>query len=301
MNNKKFKKAILAGAIAYSLWGLTLLASTLGQRKASPFVLLMYRFDISTILMLFPLLIGKQKFSVKGKKFGYLILLGLTEPIVYFIGEQYGLKYTNSSFTGIMIALIPIFSIFFASIILKDRATKLQWLFSLISIAGVIAITIITTASDGVIQPIGVALLSTAVLCGGLYGVLSRITARDFTVYERTLFIQFMGALFFSGMAVIENRSDLSAIRLPATDITFMLSALYLAIGASVIGYTLINYAVSNAPMAYVSSLCNLTTVLSVIVGVIILHEPFSIGTAIGMAVVLFGIWGVQKYGKKEE
>ena len=70
----------------------------------------------------------------------------------------------------------------------------------------------------------------------------------------------------------------------------------YLAVMASVVSYTLYNYAVSNAPVANVVSFCNLTTVISVAAGVVFFDEPFSALSAAAIVAVLVGIWGVQKY-----
>ena len=60
--------------------------------------------------------------------------LGTMEPCIYFIGEQYGLKYSNSAFSGIMIAVVPIVTLIFAAIFLKERPSRAQWLFSALSI-----------------------------------------------------------------------------------------------------------------------------------------------------------------------
>jgi drug/metabolite transporter (DMT)-like permease len=150
---------------------------------------------------------------------------------------------------------------------------------------------------EGQVRPLGVALLILAVITGSAYSVISRGISNDYTVYERSLIMQLMGAVFYTLLAVIENRNDFSGLVTPLLSGDFVFAILYLSFGASVAGYSLFNYAVANAPMANISSLCNLTTVLSVIAGVVFLHEPFSFGSAIALAVILAGIWGVQKTG----
>ena len=128
---------------------------------------------------------------------------------------------------------------------------------------------------------------------------MSRGISDEFSVYERTFIMQLMGAVFYTVLAAIEHRGDLGAIIRPLADFDFVLAALYLAVFASVVGYWLFNYAVANAPMANVISLCNLTTVVSVLTGVFVLGEPFSLLSAAAMVAVLIGIWGVQKFTPK--
>jgi len=296
---RQYAKPMAAAVGVFSIWGFSFLASKVAQESATPAIVLMYRFDIAIILMLIPWIIGKQKIQLKGKNIKGLLLLGLCEPVLYFIGEQYGIRYTNSAFSGVMIAVIPIVTLILSSIVLKEKATKLQWLFSIISIVGVVAITLIS-GGEGTITGIGVVFLILAVLTGSGYSVISKAISDDFTVYERSVVMQIMGAVFFTGFAIVENIHGLDALIMPLSEKSFLLGILYLSLGASVAGYTFYNYAVANAPIANVTSLCNLTTVLSVLAGVVILKEKFSVFSAIALVVILVGIWGVQKFGPKE-
>ena len=296
MIHKQHMKPMLAALGVFAIWGFSFLASKLGQAVASPLVVLMYRFDLATLMMGLLWLYKKPKISLKGKKVKALLLLGLCEPVIYFIGEQYGLKFTNSAFTGVMIAVIPIVTMLLTAVFLKEKPSALQWLYSAISIAGVAAITLMAGGS-GQIQPLGVALLTVAVFAGSAYSVISKSISDESSTYERSLVMQLMGAIFFTTLAVLENRNNLSALVTPMLDGGFIFAALYLSLGASVMGYLLFNYAVSHAPMANVISMSNLTTVLSVVAGVVLLNEPFALGSAVALAVILLGIWGVQKSG----
>lgn len=290
MKTKSFYKAILAAVGVYTLWGFSFLASSVGQRDATPFVLLSYRFDIALLILLVPLVLGKAKLRLRGKNVKMLLLLGLFEPCIYFIGEQYGLKYTNSAFSGVMIAVIPVVTLIMAAVFLKEKPSMAQWLFSILSIAGIVVITLVEN-SGGSVSLKGVLLLVVAVLTGAACGVVSRGISDEFSVYERTFMIQLMGAVFFTSLAVIEHGGNITALIRPAASLDFMLAALFLAVG-----YWLFNYSVANAPMANVISLYNLTTIVSVLAGVFILGESFSLLSAAAMVAVMVGIWGVQKF-----
>ena len=300
MKDKSYSKAIAAAIGTQVFWGLSFLASSIGQGVSSPFVLMSYRFDIALTALTIPVLLGRQKLSLRGKNIKPLLLLGSMEPCLYFIGEQYGLKYSSSAFSGIMIAVIPIVTIIMAAIFLKERPSRKQWFFSALSIAGIVIITLAEN-SGGTITLKGFALLCIAVVTGSAYSVVSCGLSAKFSVFERTYFMQMMGAVFFTTLALAENGGSVAAVLAPAADMRFLLAALYLALGASVAGYSLFNYAVSHAPMANVIIFQNLTTIISVAAGIFVLGEHLSAVSFAAMAIVLVGIWGVQKYPPQEE
>ncbi len=300
MRGKSYPKAIAAAIATQVFWGLSFLASSIGQETASPFVLMSYRFDIAIIVLTVPVLLGRKKLSLRGKNIKPLLLLGSMEPCLYFIGEQYGLKYSSSAFSGIMIAVIPIVTIIMAAAFLGERPSGKQWLFSALSIGGIIIITLAEN-SGGSITLRGFAFLCLAVVTGSAYSVVSCGLSGKFSVFERTYFMQLMGAVFFTTLALIECGGSGAALLAPAADMRFLLAVLFLALGASVAGYSLFNYAVSHAPMANVIIFQNLTTVISVAAGIFILGEDLSTVSLAAMVIVLIGIWGVQKYPPKDE
>ena len=294
MKKDRTNLAILAAVAVYTLWGFTFIASKTAQNFVSPFALLAYRFDIATLLLALPLVFGLRHISLKGKKIGHILLLGSLEPCLYFLGEQFGIKYTNSAFSGVMIAIIPIVTLILASFLLGEHPSKAQWLFSFLSIAGIIVITICENKGGDVTLK-GFLFLTVAVLTGSLYTIVSRKISDEFGVYERTFIMQCMGAVFYTLLTLLECRGNLSGVVAPLADRGFILSILYLSVFGSVLGYTLFNFAVTNAPTAKVVILCNLTTVLSVLGGVFILGESFSPVSAVAMIAVIIGIIGVQK------
>lgn len=301
MKSGNYTKAILAAIGVYFIWGFTLLASTVAQRVSTPLVYLMYRFDLATLLMLVPVMIGKRKISLELRRMLPLILMGICEPVIYFIGEQYGLKYTNSSLTGIFISIIPLFTTILAAIFFREKPTVLQWVFCVVSICGVTAISIFTSDAGGNITAKGVFWLLVAVFSAGGYTMLNKKAAQDnISVFERTTVMLIVGAVFFTAASFIENIGALENLIAPAKDTGFVLAVIYVALFASVIGYTLFNYAVANAPVANIVTLNSLVTVLSVAAGVVFLGEPFTFKAGIAMVVVLVGIWGVQKFTRKD-
>lgn len=297
--DKTYKLGVLAAVGANFIWGFSFLSSHYAQQYASPPVLLAYRFILALILLLIPAAAGRVRLHLPRSRIVTLIFIGLCEPVIYFLGEQYGLKYTNSSISGLFIAMIPIVAMILAFAALGERPSVLQWVFSAVSIGGIAAVTLLTSDADGAVQPFGIAMLIMAVCSAGCYSVLNKRISGEVDVYTRTLVTHIVGAVCFTVLALAENRGDLRALIEPVRSGTFVLNIVFLALFSSVGGFLLMNYGISHAPIANVVVICNVSTVISVITGVLILGDPFSPLSGVAMAVALLGVWGVQRFSRK--
>ena len=94
------KKGMLAAGAAYGIFGLSYLFSKLGLNVTSPVILLCLRFTVTVILLNLLVAVKVFRLNLKGKNLTAPILLGLLQPVLYFYLENYGLKYTTTSFTG---------------------------------------------------------------------------------------------------------------------------------------------------------------------------------------------------------
>ncbi len=287
---------MLASIVCHSCWGLSFLASRRGLDSAHVFVLLSHRFLLSFLVMQ---LFHRQVAGLRRVKKDLLPLLalGLAQPVVYFFGEQYGILHSTTSFSGVMIAMIPVVSTLAAAPILKERPSLGQLLFSLLSVGGVIGIGLMTRSS-GTLDWIGVACLLTAVLAGSAYSLLARGISARTSPFARTYAMTGIGALVFTILALIRCRGNLAAYFVPFSKTPYLLSVLFLSLGCSVLSFFLSNYALTRLPLARETVFSNLTTAVSVFAGVLVLHEPFSWLSLLCIGLILLGIWGVQRTAK---
>ncbi len=297
---KKKQLGIAAAAIGNGIFGFSFLFSRLALGCTTPFVLLMYRFITAFVLLSLVALwaaLTKQegwlRFQIDWRQAGPLVLLGLFQPVCYFLCESYGISLTNSTFSGVIIALSPIVALGMGALFLREFPTRAQVGFSFLSIAGVILMTL-QQSSEGVVQPLGVLLLIGAVLSGTSYNILSRKSSH-FSSLEQTWVMMLMAALFFGALAVWDCRSNPSLLIAPLSSLPFMASVLYLSVVSSNIAFLALNFANSVLPVARVTSFCNLTTVISLFAGVIFLKEPFGWISLLASIVIIVGVWGVQR------
>lgn len=296
----KETQATLLALLAYFLWGFSFLFSRLGMDEAPPFVMLAHRFTLAAAAMGVLALTGVVKIRLRSKRVGRLLLMGLCEPVIYFICEAYGILYTTTAFSGVVLAAIPIVALFASALILRERVTGGQVFWSVLSVAGVVVYAL-NGSNDGGVTGIGTLCLLLAVFSSVGFTLLSRTLSEEFTPFERTFIGTVEGMAAFWLLSVIQCHAEPSVLIAPLSSGSYWLAIGYLGLVASIGGYGLLNYALGHLPVSRVSIGTNLITVISVFAGVVFLHEPFSWVSLVCSLVILAGIYGAEHTAETKE
>lgn len=294
----KTTKGMLAAFFGNFIFGLSFLFSKTALQAATPSVLLFWRFFLALTVMNVLRLTGKCTVSLKGKPIGLLLLMGLCQPVLYFYFENYGLLYSNATFSSVMIALVPIASLVFGALFMRETPTVLQVLCSAVSVGGVIWMAFLQSSS-GAITVWGVLLLIGAVVTAVGFNVISRRSAEKVTAFERTYVMFLVGTAAFFAVAVLENCRTPMQLVTPFTDSGFVVSLLYLGVLSSVCAFLMINYANTYLPLSRATVFSNVITVVSVAASIWLLHEPFNVYILIAALLIILGIAGVQYFTQK--
>ena len=293
------RKGMLAASVAYSIFGLSYLFSKMAMNVTEPMILLCVRFSVTLIILNLLRVFGVMKCSFKGKNLLTPILLGILNPVLYFVFENYGLKYTTTSFTGVISSMSPIFSTLLGVIFLRERPNGKQWICVILSITGVIMMSIGSNSGENTIA--GCLCLLTAYFVGASYTILVRRIAGKYTAFEITYLMFTVGFIFFLIMAFFTHGSaTVSMIGTALSSWEFLLACLYLGGASSVGAYMLSNYALLHLPVTRATIFNCFATLVSVLSGVIIMRDPFTWVSALAFALILFGVWGVNRFAKAE-
>ena len=293
---KKSTLASLAALLGFSIFGFSFLFSKIALELTTPFVLLSVRFVTAFLVMNLLVLSGKMKLSLKGKPVFMLLLLGLAQPIVYYICENYGISMTSSSFAGVMLGIVPVIGLVTGRVFLKERCTAFQVVCAVLSVVGV-ALT--TTGGMGTVSVLGTILLLAAAVSSSLFSVISRGSSKYFSAFERTYVMFALASVVFTGIALVQNRQDLSALLAPLSVPKFWVAALYLAVASSVCAFLLINYAMNHISVARAAIFANFATVISVPAGILIMRETFEPLQILGIVIIVVSVFGVSLPGKE--
>ena len=311
---RKVKLAMLGALTGNSIFGFSFMFSRMALGVTSPFVMLMVRFILAAALLGVIALIASRKgdwrdengeihwlrFSLRGQSILPLLVLGMVQPVAYFLCESYGISMTNATFSGVIIALVPIVALVAGALVLREIPSRAQVGWSLVSIAGVVMMTLQQNA-DGAIRPLGVLMLFGAVVSGVTYNILSRRMSAQFSALERTVVMMAVAAVVFTLLAVIECRNEPARLIAPLSSGTFMMAMLYLSVLSSIVAFLMINFASNTLPVAKTTAFCNLTTAISMFAGVVFLHEPFGLVSLAASAMIILGVWKVQTTKTEEK
>ena len=289
---KKTTLAILASLTARCLFGFSYLFGKIALSITTPTILICLRFILAFFTLNLVVLFSGQKLHFKGKPVRLLLLLGLFQPVLYFVFETNGLALTPASVSGLMLALSPAMCLFMGRVFLHEHYTPFQIFCAVISVIGV-AFTTSGSSGGGTVSLLGLLLLLGSTLSGSCFTILSKGISTKFTAFERTYVMFALGCVSFTVLALMETRGDVAAILAPLSVPRFWPPLLFLAVLCSTLGFILINYSLNYITAGLSALLSNFGTAISVLAGVLILHEPFSVAKAIGVVIILAAVCGV--------
>ena len=291
---KKAAIAVLYAALGNIIWGFSFLFTKTGLAVApNPNVMLAHRFILSTLFMGIPLLLGKEKISFKGKNWKPVVLLLLMQSC-YFLFETYGILYTNATIAGLVLAVVPVVTIGTGALFLREYPTRRQALFCILPVAGVIIMTV-SGKELGVVTPLGIIFLLLTMLVSAAFKTANRKAAQEFSSFERTFLVLVNSAVVFSLVGMGSVEWNVAAFAAPLLQGKYLFSVLCLSLLCSIVANLLVNYASGHMSVFKLSSFGSLSTLCSMVAGVLFLREPVSISLLLGAVLILVGIRQVTK------
>ena len=113
---------ILAAILGNVIWGLSFLFITEALKYAPSALMLSHRFLIAAVVAGILLLLRGKKITFKGKNWKALVLM-MAFQAVYYIFETLGLQYSNTTIAGLVLAAVPVVTIFTGAIFLNPAAS----------------------------------------------------------------------------------------------------------------------------------------------------------------------------------
>ena len=189
-------KLVYLAAIAYALIiGLSSLFTKLSLDVAEPIDILAHRFTVSFAAVSIPVLFKWVKVDYNRARIKKIIPLAIVYPMLYFGFQTFGLQYASSSEAGMLLATAPVFTLILATYFLKEKSTSLQKVSVILSVAGVIYISIMKGSSLDINNIKGIILLVLSALCMAVYSIMAKKLTEEFTAMELSFIIIFLSFL----------------------------------------------------------------------------------------------------------
>lgn len=220
-----------------------------------------------------------------------IVGMGLTAVAAYNVLFLYGLKLAPASDGAIIVpGLAPIMTAALAAVVLGERIGRWGVAGLLTAFAGLILVM----NPGGAQAPgrlLGDFLFFLGAACWGIYSVIGKAATTRFSPVNATLYGTVTGTLMLLPFAVAERGWN----ALAAAPLASWTGALYLAVFGTVLAFVFFYEGVKRIGAARATTFAFLVPIFGVVSSVIMLGERLSASTFAGGALVLLGLWLVQR------
>ena len=243
--------------------------------------------------------ISLKDFSKKSSRHSLMIslfLTGLFEPVLYMAFETLGISMTTTITASVILSLAPVFVVICEFIFLKERIDWKKGLFLTIGMVGAILIAIYTKPdANGKDSLPGIIFILLAVITGSLFVTFSRKTSAGFNAMEITYFSCFMGAVAFNSVNIVKHiiNGNLSTYFMPFMSLDNMIGFVFGAIISTIIATGMNNFALARMQVSTMSAFTGLSTLVTIIFGVMFKNEPLYWYHNIGITLIMIRVVGM--------
>lgn len=287
MGRKDLFYGYVAAVVSSIFWGISFVWSKGLISVGFPvFSLITFRVIIASAVLLLVFGLQKKIERIKKKDIKWFCLLAFFEPFLYFIGENYGLKYVSPSFAAIIIALIPIFTALTIHIINKTKLSVELMLGAVISVVGVFVLSFFGSSNDISIK--GFMLLMLAVFSAVGYSfVLSKLIGKGYGPVSVTTWQNILAIVYYLPCAFAVDWSGGAALIWTFDTIS---SIVCLGVFCSALSFMMYGYAVKKLTIERASVFTNAIPCVTILVSVILAQEQLSLQKVIGVVIVVLGV-----------
>jgi len=290
-------KSYAAIVFAELCWGFSFIGTQqlAGEQQIPVFILIFVRMLISGVAMVAISLIARRSMKIARSDLKWFLLLAFFEPFLYFIGETFGIKATNSpTLSALIIAIIPIVTMFADMLFYKTRIATIAKVGVLITLPGTLLMVLKKDPSTSVYWW-GIALLMLAVFSSCGYSITVRRLVDKYSAITINTWQFCLGAVFFLPFFLL-TKGDYPVATLfkaPAVGPLLFLAILCSCGAFSGYVFALRNIGITRACI-FSATIPIVSAVASYFMGI----ETFSWVELLGIAIVISGVILAQRRGK---
>lgn len=276
----------LAALLTIMIWGTTFISTKVLLTGFLPVEILFFRF----VMGLFALLAvcpRRLKGTTARQELAFAAA-GLCGVCLYYLLENIALTYTMASNVGVIISVAPFFTALLSHLFLHQDEKLRPGFFLVFAVAMAGIILISFNGSSLQFGPTGDLLALLAAFLWACYSILTKkISSYGYPTILTTRRIFFYGILFMvPALFFFDFQWDLTRFANPV----YLLNILFLGLGASALCFVTWNFAVKRLGAVRTSIYIYMVPVITLIASVLILHEPFTWMTGVGMFLTLAGL-----------
>jgi drug/metabolite transporter (DMT)-like permease len=282
--------------LAMLFWSLSFVGYKVAYKYFEPMALIFFRMLISAIFLTLVIKLTRSSQKVARKDYGQFMLMAIFEPLLYFLGESYGMQLVTPTTGAVIVSTIPLLTPVAAWLIFREKISWIKVAGIAVSFTGVLLVLLGKDLSL-VASPTGVALMLVAVLSAVSY---SLIIARLAVKYQPLTIVQIqslLGALLFLPIFLLTDLKETMQIH-PTWEA--ILPLIFLGIFPSSISFIFFTSAIREIGITRANVFTNFIPVFTAVFSFYILSEPFTGTKMLGIPVVLSGLMLAQLTLKKK-
>lgn len=276
----------LLAVFSMLFWGLTFVWFTIAVKYYEPITIIFIRLVISSVLLFAAAYMLRQNEKIKKEDYKWFLLLALTQPFFYFLGESFGLKFVSPTISSAIIATIPLFASLAAVWFTREKASVLTWSGILVSFSGILIMLVNRDMSLNA-SPKGVLLLFMAVFSAVIYSVIVKKLTNKYSALTIISHQNLLGAFYFLPLFLIFDYKHF--INVPVNS-ELILSIAQLAFFGSCLAYLFFIMAVAKLGMVKANIFTNLIPVFTAVFAYFVISETFTVQKIAGVLLVVSGI-----------
>ena len=224
-----------------------------------------------------------------------LILTALFEPVLYMLFETLGISMTNGVTTAVILSVAPVFYCVGEFIFFRQYPSLWQGVFLTLGMAGAAYIAVCTSNEGGRSSLMGIIFLILALTVGALFCVFSRKSSSHFSPLEITFVSSMLGAVCFNAVNVVRHiaKGDILHYFDPYFDLENLFGFVMLGVMSTIFATMMINYALSKIKISTFSAFGGVSTIVTVLIGVIFANEKLMYFHYIGFPFIIARMIGV--------
>lgn len=278
------------------LWGGSFVLTKYLLDSYSPVSIIFFRLLFTSILSVaLCLLFFKKQFFLQKGDLRYFLILALFEPFLYFLFETYSLQTCAPSVVSVIIATIPLFVSLVAVLFFKETFSRLNFLGVVISVLGIV-VMILPEFQESAVGGWGILLAFGAVLAAvGYNGAIKKIPER-YNPFVIVTWQNLLGLFYFLPLFFLLNSGNALEAQMAAfSNPQNVIYLLVLAFFCSTLAFVFNVSAIRVLGIARANVFTNFIPVATAFISFLLLGEAITLYKMAGIAIVILGIFMVQR------
>lgn len=268
-------------------WSYTFIWYKVVYEFYNPITVVFFRLIISSIflfVLMYPL---KKLQKIRKGDFKYFLLVATFNPLLYFLGESYGIKHVSTTIAAVMISTIPLFTSFTSAYFLNERITKMNISGVIVSIFGV-GIVIFNKGNNIDASVFGIGMLSFAVAAAIGYSLVLKKLSAKYNPTSIVTYHNFIGIFLFAPLFFI---IDFPEFKLAGFSSEAWIPLLELAIFGSSFAFIFFTFSIQRIGIGKANAFTNLIPVITAIIAYFVLDEILNVNKITGISLVIGGLF----------